>query len=152
MDLDPNAARPSLLVVDDEERILSALRRTLRREGYEIVTSESVHAALRILDERPIDMILSDQKMPGMSGLQFLAEAATRRPDAARLLITGWTEEIPAEALERIGVLALINKPWDDAQLKDTLRRASQACGAVTDPTPALALREFRPGLTTKAD
>jgi response regulator RpfG family c-di-GMP phosphodiesterase len=120
---------PALLVVDDEERILSALRRALRREGYEIVTTETVHEALRILDERPVDMILSDQKMPGMSGLQFLAEAAIRRPDARRMLITGWTEEIPPETLEELGVFALINKPWTDAQLKETLRRASQPPG-----------------------
>jgi response regulator RpfG family c-di-GMP phosphodiesterase len=114
-----------LLVVDDEERILSALRRSLRREGYEIVTSESVVDALRIIDERPVDMVLSDQKMPGMSGLQFLAEAAKRRPGAARMLITGWTEEIPPQKLEELGIVALINKPWDDSQLKETLRRVS---------------------------
>jgi len=124
VEAEPAALRRTLLVVDDEVRILSALRRTLRREGYEIVTSESVHRALEILDERPVDVILSDQKMPGMSGLQFLAEAAVRRPGAARLLFTGWTQEIPADALERLGIVALINKPWDDAQLKETLRRA----------------------------
>jgi len=116
---------PSLLVVDDEERILSALRRALRREGYEIVTSESAYDALRILDERPIDMILSDQKMPGMSGLQFFTEAAKRCPGAVRMLITGWTEEIPPQKLEELGIFALINKPWDDSQLKKTLRSAS---------------------------
>jgi len=125
MAADPGARRPSILVVDDEERILSALRRTLRREGYEIVTSESVHEALQILDERPVDMILSDQKMPGMSGLQFLAEAAKRRPEAVRMLITGWTEEIPAQKLKQLGIIALINKPWDEVQLKEILRRAS---------------------------
>ena len=125
MAADSGGRLPLLLVVDDEERILSALSRTLRREGYEIVTSESVYEALRILDERPIDMILSDQKMPGMSGLQFLTEAAKRRPCAVRMLITGWTEEIPPKKLEELGIFALINKPWDDAQLKETLRRAS---------------------------
>ena len=125
MAADSGGRLPSLLVVDDEERILSALRRTLRREGYEIVTSESAHEALRILDEHPIDMILSDQKMPGMSGLQFLAEAAKRCPGAVRMLITGWTEEIPPQKLKELGIFALINKPWDDAQLKETLRRAS---------------------------
>ena len=80
--------------------------------------------ALRILEERPVDAILSDQKMPGMSGAQFLAEAARRRPDAARLIITGWTEDIPREDLDEIGVCALVTKPWDDAKLKATLRRA----------------------------
>jgi CheY-like chemotaxis protein len=121
-------ARPTLLVVDDEERILSALRRTLRREGYRMVTSESVHEALEILDARHVDLILSDQKMPGMSGLQFLEEAAKRCPGAARVLITGWTEEIPPEKLEELGISGLITKPWDDARLKEVLR---QACDSV---------------------
>jgi len=123
----PPTRPPVLLVVDDEERILSALERTLRREGYEIVTRETVQAALAVLDERPVDMILSDQKMPGTSGLQFLAEAARRCPGATRMLITGWTEEIPKSQLEALGVFALINKPWDDTQLKETLRRAREA-------------------------
>ena len=128
--------RPTLLVVDDEERILSALRRTLRREGYQVVTSESVYEALAILDARPVDLILSDQKMPGMSGLQFLEEAAKRCPGAARMLITGWTEEIPPEKLEELGIRGLITKPWDDARLKEVLR---QACDSV------------RPAVTTSA-
>jgi adenylate cyclase len=118
------AAEPCVLLVDDEARILSALRRTLRREGFEIVTAESAAEALRILDERPVDAIVSDQKMPGGSGLALLAEAGRRRPDAARMLITGVTDEIPREALESAGVCALITKPWDDARLKATLRRA----------------------------
>ncbi|HJO23309.1 MAG: response regulator [Myxococcota bacterium] len=115
---------PALLIVDDEARILSALRRALRREGYEIVTAETVADALRILDERPVDGILSDHKMPGMSGVQFLEEASRRRPDAVRMIITGWTEEIPSARLEEAGVCALVTKPWDDARLKATLRRA----------------------------
>ncbi len=120
----PRRDLPVVLVVDDEVRILSALRRSLRREGYEILTAETVEEALRVLDERSVALILSDQKMPGMSGVQFLAEAARRRPEAVRMLITGWTEEIPREQLEELGVRALITKPWDDEKLKATLRRA----------------------------
>jgi adenylate cyclase len=120
----PPADPPRLLIVDDEVRILSALRRALRREGYEILTAETAAEALRLLDEAPVDAILSDHKMPGMSGAQFLAEAARRCPGAARMIITGWTEEIPPERLEELGVCALVTKPWDDAMLKATLRRA----------------------------
>jgi response regulator RpfG family c-di-GMP phosphodiesterase len=115
---------PCVLLVDDEARILSALRRALRREGFEILTAESAAEALRILDERPVDAIVSDQKMPGQSGLALLREAARRRPRAARMLITGVAEEIAPEALAAAGVCALITKPWDDARLKATLRRA----------------------------
>ncbi len=118
------ARRPTLLIVDDEAQILSALKRSLRREGYEIVAVESAAAALRVLDERPVDAILTDHKMPGLSGVQLLARAAERRPDAVRMLITGWTKEIPRERLEEVGICALVTKPWDDAKLKATLRAA----------------------------
>jgi DNA-binding NtrC family response regulator len=121
-----DGSAPRLLILDDEARILSALRRALRREGYEILTFERAEDALRELDERPVDAILTDQKMPGMSGLQFLERAAQCRPDAVRLLITGWTEAIPAADLEQLGVRALITKPWDDAKLKQTLRQLLQ--------------------------
>jgi response regulator RpfG family c-di-GMP phosphodiesterase len=110
--------------VDDEERILSALLRTLRREGYELLTAGSAEEALAILAERPVDAILSDQKMPGTSGDVLLERAARLRPQALRLLITGWTQELPRERLEALGVCALVTKPWDDARLKATLRRA----------------------------
>ena len=121
------AGSPVLLIVDDEERILAALRRTLRREGYEIVSAASPARGLAVLEERAVDVILSDHKMPGMSGLAFLARAARLRPQAARLLITGWMEEVPRAELESVGVRALVPKPWDDAELKATLHRCSGA-------------------------
>ena len=116
--------RPILLVVDDEARILTALQRALRREPYEVLTAETPAEALRLLDERPVDLILSDHKMPGMSGLELLGRAAKRQPGAGRILITGWTEEVPSADLAEIGVRALLSKPWDDAELKATLRTA----------------------------
>jgi len=115
---------PTLLVVDDEARILSALRRSLRREGWRILTASTPDEALRMLDEEPIDAVLSDHKMPRMSGLEVLEVAARRRPNAARILISGWPDEIPAERLAALGVRALVPKPWDDAELKRILRAA----------------------------
>lgn len=129
---DDAVERPTLLLVDDEERILSALRRTLRREGYEILLAESATAALRILSERPVDVILSDHKMPGISGVQLLARAAELQPKSVRMLITGWTEEIPPERMEEVGICALVTKPWNDAALKATLRKAIGAAREVS--------------------
>ncbi len=122
------ARAPTLLLVDDEVHILAALRRALRREGWRLLTAETPQQALRVLDEQPIDLILTDQKMPGMSGLDLLADAVRRRPQARRVLITGWMESVPPERLAALGVRALIPKPWDDAELKATLR--AQLTGA----------------------
>lgn len=118
---------PILLLVDDERSILSALERSLRREGYRILTAENGESALRILAETPVDVIVSDQKMPGMSGLELLAAARERRASAARVLLTGWPEEVPSARRAALGLHALIPKPWDDAALKRTLRSAVRA-------------------------
>ena len=121
----PDRAPPTLLLlVDDEPHILSSLRRALRREGYRILAATAPSEALRLLDAEPVDAILSDHRMPGMSGLDLLAAAACRRPAAARLLITGWPHDIPRERLAKLGIRALIPKPWDDDELKRTLREA----------------------------
>jgi CheY-like chemotaxis protein len=136
---------PVILVVDDEPRILSALRRCLRREGYEILTAETPAEALAVLEVRDVQAIVSDHKMPGMSGLAFLAQAVARRPDAALLLITGWTEEVPAEELAALGVHTLLPKPWDDAALKTALRDAVVSRGGRGTRGPSSGSSSRRP-------
>jgi len=113
---------PTLLIVDDEERILNALVRSLRREEFDVITADTPDRALRLLSERPVEVVLSDHKMPGMTGLELLAEVARRHPATRRILITGWTADVSDEALDAIGVHAVIPKPWDDGELKDALR------------------------------
>lgn len=115
---------PVLLIVDDEARILAALRRSLRREGYRILTAETPAEALAVLEETAVDLVLSDQKMPGMSGLELLAEVKRLRPRASRLLITGWPEAVSAGDLDVLAIASLIPKPWDDSELKEALRKA----------------------------
>jgi DNA-binding NtrC family response regulator len=119
-----NLSERAVLIVDDDERILSALRRSLRREGYKLHTAESPRDALRVLEDEAIDVVVSDHKMPGMMGDELLAEVARRWPGTVRFLLTGWPEAISPVRLEQIGIRALIPKPWDDAELKSFLRRA----------------------------
>ena len=114
-------AAPRVLVVDDEERILTALRRSLRREGYELVLAATPREALEQLRAGSFDAVLSDHKMPGMTGVELLAEVATLQPDAARVLITGWADALPAEDVA--GPDVVLPKPWEDAELKETLRK-----------------------------
>lgn len=115
---------PRVLLVDDEERILASLRRSLRREGYELVTSQTPREALQILEEQHFDAILTDHKMPGMTGVELLAEVARLQPHARRLLITGWAQAVSDAEIEAIEIDAVISKPWEDAELKDALRKA----------------------------
>lgn len=114
---------PVLLIVDDEQHILSALRRVLRREGYELLTTGSASEALELLETREVGAVLSDHKMPGISGLDLLERAARIRPGAALLLVTGWPEEVDPARARALGIRAVIPKPWDDADLKATLRK-----------------------------
>ena len=116
-------AMMNLLIVDDDAGILSALRRSLRREGWNILLADSPREALRIVDSGPVDLVLSDHKMPGMTGTELLAEVARRRPGTVRLLITGWAEALNKQELQEIGIDALIPKPWDDAELKAVLHQ-----------------------------
>jgi DNA-binding NtrC family response regulator len=120
----PQPLRQTLLIVDDEDRILSALRRCLRREGYEILTADTVDLALELVGGRQVDLVLSDHKMPGMSGVDLLQAVRRVQPAAACLLITGWSQAISQDDLAAAGVFAVIPKPWDDAELKQSLRAA----------------------------
>ena len=112
---------PTLLVVDDEARILSAIHRSMRREGFEILLAGGADEALALLDEQAVDFVLSDQKMPGMSGLELLEEVARRWPGVGRALLTGWPEEVPRKRADAAGIVAILSKPWDDAELKAQL-------------------------------
>ena len=112
-----------LLLVDDETRILSALRRTLRREGYSIETAESPSAALALLEARSVDLVVSDYRMPGGSGADLLRQVRARWPATRRMLLSGWVREIPEAELAAARPHALHAKPWDDAELKAVIRR-----------------------------
>ncbi len=120
----PPEETATLLIVDDEPHILSAMRRSLRREGYELLLAQGPVRALDWLEERRIDLVLCDQMMPGMLGVQLLGEVARLQPGAARLLITGGGTERIDHDLDRLGIPEPLTKPWEDAELKEVLRKA----------------------------
>src|ERR1700755_826396 len=91
MELELDSAKePSrpILIVDDEEIVLVALRDTLLREGYKVVASPHAVHALSILKEQKFSVVISDQQMPMVTGLEFLAQVKQAQPDATRILIT----------------------------------------------------------------
>jgi len=119
------AAEPLVLLVDDDDRVLSALKRVLRREPYEIETApDGARALTRLASGPPIALVVSDQKMPGMAGIELLAAIRTKSPRTARILLSGWASEISPVELETAGVFAVLPKPWDDSELKASIRGA----------------------------
>ncbi|MCX8086218.1 MAG: EAL domain-containing protein [Rhodocyclaceae bacterium] len=115
----------SLLIVDDEPSILSALRRLLRREGYHILTATSGAEGLELLAAHEVGVVISDARMPGMSGAEFLGRVRDMYPDTLRIMLSGYTDlEAVTSAVNRGELFRFISKPWDDAELINIVRDA----------------------------
>ncbi len=114
-----------ILIVDDEENILSALKRLFRRENYQIFTAESGEEGLKILDEHEVDLIISDLKMPSMNGVEFLTKAKQKNSDALRIMLTGHADlKSVIDAIDQGEVYRFLLKPWNNDELKMTIRQA----------------------------
>ena len=119
------ADRKTLLVVDDEPGIRSALNRTLRRDGYHILTAEGGAEALEVLAVNPVQVVISDQRMPGMSGTEFLNTVRQLHPDTVRIILSGYTDlDVVTESVNRGAVFKFLTKPWDDEALREQVRDA----------------------------
>jgi DNA-binding NtrC family response regulator len=129
----------TVLLLDDEPQVLQALTRLLRKEAYEIVTAESAEEAARVLDSRPVDLIVSDEQMPGMSGTEFLARVATEYPDIVRIVLTGRaTVPTAIRAINEVKVHHFFTKPCNEIDLALTIRKALEEKDSRTlQPTPA---------------
>lgn len=108
----------NLLLVDDEANILAALKRLLRGSGYQIFTASSGTEGLEILKQHPIGVIVSDQRMPGMSGIEFLSQVKELYPETVRIVLSGYTEfDSITSAINRGAIYRFLTKPWDDDQI-----------------------------------
>jgi len=116
---------PTILCVDDEPNILSSLRRLFRTKGFRVLVAESGKAGLAILETEPVDLVISDMRMPEMDGAQFLEHVRLRWPDSIRLLLTGYSDiSSIVEAINRGEIYRYITKPWDDNDIVLIVRHA----------------------------
>jgi len=116
-----------VLIVDDEELVLAALREILAREGYHITTTTDAEQALGLLEEQPFSVVITDQQMPKLSGLEFLARVKASQPDATRILITGALSLATViDSINQGEIYRFIVKPWLREELLATVKNAAQ--------------------------
>jgi response regulator RpfG family c-di-GMP phosphodiesterase len=132
-----------ILIVDDEEMVTTSLRSFLELEtDYEVVTFTSPKEALEYVREHPIDLIVSDYLMPDVDGISLLMQIKQLRPNATRVLLTGYADKENAiKAINDVGLYQYIEKPWENADLKlviqngleraDLVRRLTTKIGEV---------------------
>lgn len=115
----------TLLLVDDEPNIVNALKRTLRKDGYRILTASCAEEGLSLLAEHEVGVILSDQRMPKTTGVEFLREVKQLYPKTMRIVLSGYTElESVTNAINEGAIYKFLTKPWDDDLLLKNIREA----------------------------
>lgn len=114
-----------VLILDDEPSILSAIRRVLRREGYRLLEATSADDAFNLLAMHRVGVVVSDHRMPGMTGSEFLRRVKDLYPETVRILLTGYTEINSVMSAVNLGaIFRFLTKPWEDDALRDSIRDA----------------------------
>ncbi|MEJ7591426.1 MAG: response regulator [Planctomycetaceae bacterium] len=122
----PTDEKHPILIVDDEPDVLFSLQGLLRH-NFKLYTAESGEQALQILREHPIHVIMTDQRMPGMTGVELMSQAKTKFPGAIRIVFTGYADiKAVIEAINTGGLYRYITKPWDPDQLIEVLSDAAK--------------------------
>jgi two-component system NtrC family response regulator len=114
----------TMLIVDDEKNYLVVLEALLSAEGYEIITADNARDALSLIEESDLDLVLTDMKMPGMSGMDLLVESKRRKPEVPVIMMTAYgTIEMAVEAMKK-QAYDYITKPFQNEELKLTIKKA----------------------------
>jgi response regulator RpfG family c-di-GMP phosphodiesterase len=120
-----NDSQYTVLFVDDEENILHSLKRLLRKEGYRMLTATSGADGLEILKEQDVHLVVTDQRMPGMSGTEFLAKVKENYPEVIRIVLSGYTDvNSITESINKGHVYKFMLKPWNDQNVKLEIKQA----------------------------
>lgn len=136
---EPRRIKPAVLCVDDESRVLNALA-FLLREHYEVATADSGAKALELLKARRFHVLVSDQRMPGMTGVELLGEARTLAPSTVRILLTGYSDLAAiVGSVNESEVFRFISKPWQQEALLSTLEEAVDVAIALEASPPPVA-------------
>ncbi len=129
----PQENKPSILVVDDEEEILHSLQGLLRME-FDVHTAQSGADAIQILHQQPIHVVLSDQRMPEMAGVELLHQTQGERPSAIRVMFTGYSDvKAVIDAINKGQVFRYLTKPWDSDELLAVIREASEEYNRIAE-------------------
>jgi len=117
----------TLLVVDDEVNIAASIKRLLRGDGYRVLTAESARAGLELLATNEVGVIISDQRMPEMTGVDFLRRVKELYPDTIRIVLSGYTDlKTITDAINEGAIYKFLTKPWEDEQLRENVHEAFQ--------------------------
>lgn len=121
----PVKRQRTILLVDDERNVLSSLHRLLRPDGYRILTAGGGEEGLDVLATHEVDVILSDQRMPGMTGVEFLRRVKSIHPRTVRMVLSGYTElQSITDAINEGAIYKFLTKPWDDSLLRANVEEA----------------------------
>jgi diguanylate cyclase (GGDEF)-like protein/PAS domain S-box-containing protein len=124
----------TLLLLDDEENILRALARLLRRDGYKILMATRAQDAFELLAKHEVQVILSDQRMPEMSGTEFFSRVKDLHPDTMRIVLSGYTDlKSVTDAINQGAIYRFLTKPWDDEQLRQIIAQAFREYRQIND-------------------
>jgi EAL domain-containing protein (putative c-di-GMP-specific phosphodiesterase class I)/ActR/RegA family two-component response regulator len=120
-----DAAGPALLLLDDDVNVLRALARVFKRDGYRLLLANNTQEAFDMLACDAVGVIVSDQRMPDMEGVEFLRRTSALYPDTTRILLTGHPDsQTMVEAINAGAVFKFVTKPWDDVLLRECVAEA----------------------------
>ena len=136
-----------ILFVDDEQLILNALKRTLRREGFELFFTSDPFEVAKLVGEHRVDIVVSDHMMPQMTGVEVLALVRRLHPNTVRIMMTGQADrDATIRAINEGSIHKFIEKPWDDTMLKNVLHEAERTILVQrqnAEPNAAAAVKSF---------